>query len=348
VELGGEADTVHGTEDLRDELLKVAYGVWDHIKNHCSHRAEAENWALEWINFLPAKRESRRYVGEHVLCQGDVESEGRFPDVVAYGGWTMDDHHPAGFWSAQRGVAATQFHHSPSPYGIPYRCLYSRNIENLMFAGRCHSATHMAMSSTRVMGTGSVMGQAVGTAAAIAVRQGISPREVGNRIQELQQKLLRDDCYLPWVEQEFSELTAKAGLNASQGDPEPVRDGINRQVGDNPHCWLHSPGDWIAYRFDRPRRVEEVTLVLDTAMESDIQMHMTHSPPGGWCLPEALPKSLQLEGLVEGEWKVLRERTDNCQRHVRIPVNMRGEGIRYRLQTTRGSETSRLYGFYLD
>ena len=63
VELGGEHDTIHDTEHLRDELLKITYGVWDHIKNRCPHRQEAQNWALEWMQFLPAKRESRRYVG---------------------------------------------------------------------------------------------------------------------------------------------------------------------------------------------------------------------------------------------------------------------------------------------
>jgi hypothetical protein len=347
MELGGETDTVHGTEDLRDELLKVVYGVWDHIKNHCAHREEAENWALDWINFVPAKRESRRYVGEHVLCQGEVELEGRFEDVVAYGGWTMDDHHPSGFWSAQRGVAATQFHHSPSPFGIPYRCLYSRNIDNLMFAGRCHSATHMAMSSTRVMGTGSVMGQAVGTAGAIAAREGIDPAAVGQHMEELQQTLLRNDSYLPGVGRKLSRLTTEGTLRASQGDPEPVRDGVGRQEGEDPHCWLHSPGDWVAYEFDGPRAVKEVSLILDTAMETDIQMHMTHSPPGGWRLPRVLPRRFALEGLVDGQWQVLRECTDNIRRNVRVPVGREVGGIRYRLEETRGAEESRLYAFYV-
>ena len=348
VELGGEDDTIGGTEDLRDELLRIAYGVWDHIKNHCEHRGQADKWALDWINFLPAKRESRRYVGEHVLCQGDVESEGRFDDIVAYGGWTMDDHHPAGFWSAKRGVQATQFHHSPSPYGIPYRCLYSRNVSNLMFAGRCHSATHMAMSSTRVMGTGSVMGQAVGTAAAIARREGCDPAGVGEHMTELQQTLLRDDCYLPWVRQQFGRLTTDARLSASQGAPEPVRDGINRQVDDNPHCWLHSPGDWIAYEFGGERRVGEATLILDTAMEADIQMHMTHSPPQGWRLPGVLPRNFRVDVCVGGDWETMSHVTDNEHRLVRLKIGREVKGIRYCLEETWAESESRLYAFYIE
>ena len=77
---------------------------------------------------------------------GDVRSEGRFEDLVAYGGWSMDDHHPGGFQTTEQ---PTIFHPAPSPYGIAYRCLYSRNVENLFCAGRNISATHAAMSSTR-------------------------------------------------------------------------------------------------------------------------------------------------------------------------------------------------------
>ena len=131
---------------------------------------------MEWIVSLPGKRESMRYVGDHVLTQNDVQSEGRFADLVAYGGWTMDDHHPAAF---RYPGQPTIFHPAPSPYGIPYRSLYSRNIGNLLFAGRNISATHMAVDSTRVMGTTALLGQAAGTAAAVAVRHGASqPRRI--------------------------------------------------------------------------------------------------------------------------------------------------------------------------
>ena len=131
IELGGEQDTIHDTEAIRDELLKVAFGVWDHMKNRGDHGAE--NWVLEWVGFIPGKRESRRYVGDYILNQNDVRAEGRFEDLVAYGGWTMDDHHPGGMnWEGE----PTMFHPAPSPFGIPYRCLYSRNIVNLFFAAR--------------------------------------------------------------------------------------------------------------------------------------------------------------------------------------------------------------------
>ncbi len=92
IEIGGEGDAIHDADANRDELLKIAFGVWDPIKNHGDHGADT--WALEWVGFLPGKRESRRYVGDHILTQNDIRAGGRFDDIIAYGGWTMDDHHP--------------------------------------------------------------------------------------------------------------------------------------------------------------------------------------------------------------------------------------------------------------
>ena len=346
IELGGEHDSIHDTELLRDELLKIAYGVWDHIKNRGHHGAE--NWALEWLQFLPAKRESRRYVGDHVLTQLDVEAEGRFDDLVAYGGWTMDDHHPAGFRAAKLGAPATIFHPAPSPYGIPYRALYSRNVENLMFAGRVASCTHAAMSSTRVMGTACSMGQAVGTAAAMAVRSGLTPRQVTARVKELQQLLLRDDCYLPWVRQEFSPLTQNAKLLASQGDGGPVRDGVNRPVGGEMHCWPWRVGDSIAYQFERPQPVRQVTLILDSALDKNIQMSHHGNYQQLTSPPAPMPKALRMDTLSDGKWVAREELKDNHQRLVRLPVGNRVSGIRITLEETWGAPTSNVYAFYVD
>ena len=99
------------------------------------------------------QRENVRYVGDHMVTQNDVLAGGRFNDIVAYGGWPMDDHHPD---AIHYPGEPTIFHKAPSPYGIPYRSLYAHNIGNLFFAGRNISATHMALSSTRVMRTGAL------------------------------------------------------------------------------------------------------------------------------------------------------------------------------------------------
>jgi hypothetical protein len=347
IELGGEHDAIANTETLRDELLKITYGVWDHIKNRCPDRQQAENWTLDWLQFLPAKRESRRYVGDHVLCQSDIEAAGRFDDRVAYGGWSMDDHHPAGFWATKVPAPPTIFHPAPSPYGIPYCSLYSRNVANLMFAGRDASCTHAAMSSTRVMGTGCSMGQAVGTAAAMAVRLGVPPREIAGRMDELQQALLRDDAYLPWVGQKFSPLTMSARLSASQGDPSPLRDGVNRPVGADPHAWVHAVGDWVELRFDRPEKVGQATLILDSALERLIALSF-HQPDDQLSSPPGvLQRAFHIEALSGGKWSTVAAATDNHQRLVRLAIDRPAEALRYVLEGTWGEQPSKLFAFYV-
>jgi hypothetical protein len=348
IELGGDQHSIYDTEALRDELLKIVFGVWDHIKNRGDH--EADNWALEWIGFLPGKRESRRYIGDYVLSQRDIEAGGPFPDVVAYGGWPMDVHHPAGFRAVRLGSPVTIFHPTPSPYGIPLRALYSRNIDNLFFAGRCASCTHIAMSSTRVMGTACSMGQAVGTAAALAVRDGLSPREVGwQRIYELQQTLLRDDCYLPGIRQMFGPLTQAARLISSRGDPEPLRDGINRPVDTDSHCWPCAPGDWVAYLLSNAAQIEEVTVIVDSALDRLLTQDHDKPQPGQlFTVPPVMPKSFHLDVLMCGQWVPYCEVRGNYQRLVRLPLRKMVEGVRFVLDETWGSDMTRLYAFYLD
>ncbi len=343
VELGGEDDSIHDTERIRDELLKIVYGIWDHLKNHGDHGAA--NWALDWVQFLPGKRESRRYVGDHVLTQHEVEGEGKFPDTVAYGGWTMDDHNPGGFrWKGK----PTIFHPAPSPYGIPYRCLYSRNIDNLMFAGRCASSSHAAMSSTRVMGTGSVMGQAVGTAAAMAVRHDLNPRGVGELVHELQQTLLLDDCYLPRIKQEFSVLTDRSVLKASSGDPEPLRDGINRPVGDVQHAWDGKIGDSIEYTWDKEQTVKTANFIFDSAMSRIIAMSRHQRDNQLTDTPEEIVKDFRVEVRTPEGWKPLKSITGNHQRLARVEINAPATGVRATFDSTWGAKKVRLYAFYID
>jgi hypothetical protein len=286
-------------------------------------------------------------VGDHVLTQLDLEERGQFEDIVAYGGWTMDDHHPAGFRAAKLGAPATVFHPCPSPYGIPYRSLYSSKIRNLMFAGRCASFTHAAMSSGRVMGTASTMGQAIGAAAAIAAARNLLPRDVGSHMGELQQALLSDDAYLPGVKQELPELTMKAHLSASHGDAEPVRDGIARQVGSDQHCWVAHCGDSLTYTFTQPEQVSEAVLVLDSAMDRRIQMSHLQKDDQLRVPPEVMPKVFRLEGLADGAWNTVERIESNHQRHVRIPLGRQLEGVRFTLEDTWGAGASRVYAFYV-
>lgn len=259
IELGGEDDSIADTEKLRHELLKITFGVWDHIKNHGEH--DADNWELEWVGFLPGKRESRRYIGAHVLTQNDVESGGRFEDTVAYGGWTMDDHNPAGF---RHDGEPTIYHPAPSPFGIPYRCLYSVNIDNLFFAGRNISATHAALSATRVMATCALMGQAVGNAAAVCAKYRCTPAEVSaQHVRELQDELMYDGCYLPHFRRTVDERTVAAQSDLTEKERKLLFNGLERpDANDSVNYISRGRGESIRLRFAAP--VEgTVRLILD-------------------------------------------------------------------------------------
>ena len=187
VEYGGIRDTIYETEDIKWELWKIVYGIWDYIKNSLKFE-DAEYLTLEWVGTVPGKRESRRFNGEYMLRQQDIVRQTKFDDAVSFGGWAIDIHPSEGIYSDK--PACSQFH-SKGVYQIPYRCFVSKDIDNLYFAGRNISATHMAYGSTRVMITCAHGGQAVGEAAAMCNILGIKPKALLNKehINELQQRL---------------------------------------------------------------------------------------------------------------------------------------------------------------
>ncbi|MFJ3491117.1 FAD-dependent oxidoreductase [Leifsonia aquatica] len=190
IEWGGELDTVTENERIRDELWGVVFGIWDHIKN--SGAFEAENLTLEWVGSLPGKREYRRFVGDHTLTQNDILDQVAFDDAVAFGGWSIDLHPVEGVYADRAGA---QQRYSAGTYDIPFRSLYSRNVDNLLFAGRDISASHVAFGSTRVMATCSTQGQAAGTAASLVSRLGITPRDLGrDHLDMLLATLSREDA----------------------------------------------------------------------------------------------------------------------------------------------------------
>lgn len=344
LEIGGQRDTVHDAEEIRDELLKIAFGVWDHIKNGGDHGAE--NWVIDWLGFLPGKRESRRYVGDHIITQNDVRAEGRFDDLVAYGGWSMDDHHPAGF---EHPGKPTVFHPAPSPYGIPYRSLYSKNIENLFFAGRNISATHAAMSSTRVMATCAILGQAVGVAAAIAAKNSLSPRGVyEQKIDELKQGLMEEDCYLPFNRRKINSLTQAARTSASSGDPEMLRNGYDRPIGEAENGWECGEEDWVEYAWDEPQAIDSIRLIFDSNlnrrgknMPCSYPLDMPRYAP-----PETLVKDFVIEAMdADGTWRQVHAIEGNYQRLVRLPLEIEAKALRLQIRATQGAEKTWVFAW---
>lgn len=199
IEWGGTKDTIHDSEQIKFSLWQIVYGIWDYVKNSGKF-PEADTLTLEWVGCIPGKRESRRFLGDYTLVQQDLVEQRRHEDVVSFGGWALD-HHPAeGAYSSD--YAPCYQWHGKGVYGIPYRTMYSRNIENLFMSGRLISVSRAAFGSTRVMMTCAHNAQAVGAASVVCRRREILPRDIATdkkTIAALQQYLLRDGQYIPFV-----------------------------------------------------------------------------------------------------------------------------------------------------
>lgn len=211
----GEVDDLWEPERARDELIKISFAYWDFLKNHWSEKEKTERHALSFVPFMNAKRETRRLIGDYLFKQQDAQAGTMFPDRIAYGGWTIDVHHPKGIFSGKEGP---YYCDARVPlYSIPFRILYSVNVDNLLFAGRHVSTTHIGLGTLRVQGTLSLLGQAAGTAAAMCLERKCSPRELGQKhITALQQTLLKHDQYIPELKNEDpADLARTATVTAS-------------------------------------------------------------------------------------------------------------------------------------
>ena len=282
IELGGDTgNIIENAEKVTEELYKVVYGIWDHLKNAGDHGAA--NYELDWVGIVPGIRESRRLVGDYLVTETDVLESRVFDDAVAYGGWPMDEHAPHGVYD--KDVNPTRFINFPGAYTLPYRSYYSKNISNLMMAGRDISVTKMALGSSRVMGTCAVGGQAVGTAAAMAIRYGCSPRDIGSRIHELQQTLLKDDCYIPGFRNDDPDDFAPSAMitatsHTAGNEPEKVVSGVARVVDEESNCWeseaLEKGPQAITLAFD-PRELNQIRVTFDPNLSREIMMSMTRT-----------------------------------------------------------------------
>lgn len=211
----GTIDDLNDPEFARDELIRIVFAYWDYLKNRRPDKEESAKYELTHVPIWNAKREGRRLIGDYVFNQMDAQREAYLPDRISYGGWSLDIHHPKGIYSGKEGPyhydAKTQL------YGFPYRSLYSKNIENLLFAGRNVSVTHVALGTVRVESTLATFGQAAGTAVSLCLRYKTTPRGVYEKhITELQQTLLKDDQYIPGlVNEDPADLARGAKVTAS-------------------------------------------------------------------------------------------------------------------------------------
>ncbi len=214
IEYGGIKDTIYDAEEIKWELWKIVYGVWDYIKNSGDFE-DVDDLTLEWVGTIPGKRESRRFEGEYKLRQQDIVEQRSFPDAVAFGGWALDLHPAEGIYSDLPGCSQW---HAKGVYQIPFRSFVSKDIDNLFLAGRIISTTHVAFSSSRVMATCAHGAQAVGMAASQVLGKSLTPKELlkESHIRELQQALNLNGQSIPRIPLEKSnDPIAEATLEAT-------------------------------------------------------------------------------------------------------------------------------------
>ena len=276
IELGGDwDDIIKQSEDIRYELYRTVYGVWNHIKNGGDHGAE--NYELKWVGNLGAMRESRRLMGDYVLTENDILANKIFEDAVAYGGWPMDEHVAGGFWA--KGQIPSKVRSFKGLYTIPYGCYCSRTIKNLMMAGRDISASKLAMGSTRVMATCAIGGEAVGIAAAEATKKGMLPKEYGsNHMKELQQLILKNDLYLPGFKNEDPKdkaRSAKIEVSSEQKgfEGENVISGVARREGETSNMWksqgIDAKGEIISLILPSNELISQIRLTFDPDLSEE-------------------------------------------------------------------------------
>jgi len=220
-ETGMNRDQVTDFEAIRDHALRAVFGNWAYLKNQSQDKAKYANRKLEWVAYVAGKRESRRLLGDIILKQQDIERRRRFKDSFVTTTWSIDLHYPdpknSRFFPGQEFRSIAKFR-KIKPYPIPYRCLYSRNVSNLMMAGRCISVTHVALGTIRVMRTGGMMGELLGMAASICKKYNTNPRGVyENYLGQLKQLARRGVGKSPEVDESAFREAAENGRLANEG-----------------------------------------------------------------------------------------------------------------------------------
>lgn len=196
-ESGFDKDPLGGAEGIRDWNLRAVYGAFNAMKNR-DGADKHETAYLTWIAYIGGPRESRRLMGDIVLTSEDVVAKRDFKDGCVPSTWSIDLHYP-------KEQFAKKFPDNPFisiakhdkridrnfGYPVPYRCFYSRNVDNLFMTGRNISVTHEALGTTRVMKTCGMMGEVVGRASSICKLRDCLPRDVYEKYWDEMDKLLK-------------------------------------------------------------------------------------------------------------------------------------------------------------
>jgi hypothetical protein len=170
-----EMNQIEDAESIRDHMLKAIYSSFYNAKQ----KPENANLALEWTSYLLGKRESRRLVGDYIYTFQDEKNMTEFDDAVVMEERDVDVHYQQNLKdTALPDFLSEALFYKVDHYYIPYRCLYSKNINNLFMAGRCFSTSHVGLGGPRVMNTTGQMGVAVGYAASLCKKYSTDPRGI--------------------------------------------------------------------------------------------------------------------------------------------------------------------------
>lgn len=365
LEWGGHLNTIKDNEAIRDELLALLFGIWDFVKKG---DFGAENWALDWFGVIPGKRESRKFLGQHVLTESDVLLSSPQPDAIAYGGWPIDLHPVHGF--DQRDEPPCTWTKVPLLYDIPLRSCLAQDLDNLLFAGRNISASHVAFASTRVMATCAAVGEGVGIAAAHAARNGLPPASIPGDTEALaaiHQAILREDGYLIGRKfQDEENLLHKAVLSASSqrddGSVGEILSGQNRalcadggvsaeRVIPGTHRWISAGAlpVWILAEWSEPKSVSRIEIVFDSGLHRLLTLTQSDAYASrmvwGRPQPEMIRDfTVEMKHAETGQWRVLCEVTNNEARRWKCagPEGWRSVALRVSVSRTWGVAEARI------
>ncbi|XMO85890.1 FAD-dependent oxidoreductase [Algibacter sp. AS12] len=351
IEIGSDDDIIGDAEKNRHVLMAYLHGVWDYIKNSGKF-PEAENLALDWVGSLPGRRESRRFIGDYIVSEKDMTEHKHFYDAVAFGGWSLDEHNPGGILDIKERPSFFHYHFK-EVYQFPFRSLYSKNVSNLMFAGRNVSQTHIALSSSRIMATCALQGQAVGTAASICNKRNILPREVGKtHINELQEQLLRDDVFIPKrPANDSNDLAKKANLifgsTTSSGDAKNLINGMSRDIdGEINHWQSDGLSAAIQLEWESPVSLSKIELKCDTNVKRNIMMRKDSRNDDlyGNAIPKEMLKALTLQGRVNGQWVDLGKVEENRTRLIKFNFkSIKVSAVKINMTETYGAKNVKLF-----
>jgi len=288
-ETGLNDNQIDDIERIRDNGLRAAYGHWSYMKNKMTGEwaEKVKNRSFGWVSFLAGKRESRRLLGDVVLKEDDIVNQVEWEDASVTTTWSIDLHYPEpqnvqAFPGQEFRTICEQI--EIHPYAIPYRCFYSRNVNNLFMAGRDISVTHVALGTIRVMRTGGMMGEVVGMAASVCKKHDCLPRAVYQNYLDELKVLMTSGVAEPtpaaktrirpkWLPAGEKNLAPEAKIEVSSYYPKVdypakfITDG-QFDFNDNTGRWVSDKADvhWITFTFDGPTRLNALRVASGQAV----------------------------------------------------------------------------------